>query len=177
MRRLRAVRASILRARFSLSAVSSSMELEAVFTSTPSFFRRSMTSWLERSRSLASWKTLTFSIRLPSLARTLPRGHRRHRLAFGLGLRLARGPRGLGRRLLLARGLALRRLGRRRRFRRRGFLGRGLLLGQAPRLLLGRRLLRGQALRLEARGLLGVALVPDHLGLGGRAADLLRGLG
>ena len=32
-----------------------------------------MTSWLERSRSLASWKTLTFPIRLPSLARLLGR--------------------------------------------------------------------------------------------------------
>src|SRR6185503_17447734 len=62
------VRASILRARFSLSAVSSSTELLAVLTSIPSFFRRSMTSWLERFRSLASWKTLTFSIRLSPLA-------------------------------------------------------------------------------------------------------------
>src|SRR6185436_1269911 len=151
MRRLRAVRASILRARFSLSAVSSSMELEAVLTSTPSFLSRSMTSWLGRSRSLASWKTLAFSIRLPSLARPLPRGHRRHRLALGLGVRFARGR---GVRSLVFRGLlARRRLAQRGlgRFRRRGFLRRGLLLGQPPRLFLGRRLLRGQPLGLEAR--------------------------
>src|SRR5512144_703935 len=49
--------------RRSLSAVSSSTELEAVFASTPSFFRRSMTSWLVSFRSRASVKTLTFPIR------------------------------------------------------------------------------------------------------------------
>src|SRR5690242_6358145 len=69
MRFLRAASASILRARFSLSAVSSSTELDAVFTSIPSLRRRSMTSWLSIPRSRASWKTLTFPIRLPSLAR------------------------------------------------------------------------------------------------------------
>src|SRR5215475_2796703 len=69
MRRFRAARASILSARLSLSAVSSSTELEAVFTSIPSFLSRSMTSWLERLRSLASWKTLTLTIRLSPLAR------------------------------------------------------------------------------------------------------------
>jgi hypothetical protein len=57
----------------SLSAVSSSTELEAVFTSTPSFFRRSMTSWLESFRSRASPKTLTFAIRPTLLGSTLRR--------------------------------------------------------------------------------------------------------
>src|SRR5260370_6116925 len=74
MRFLRMVRASIFRARFSLSAVSSSTELDAVFTSTPRRLRRSMTSWLVRFRSLARWKTLTLTIRLPSLTRPLARG-------------------------------------------------------------------------------------------------------
>src|ERR1043166_587304 len=67
MRRLRVVSRSILSARLSLSAVSSSTELDAVLASTPSFLRRSMTSWLGRFRSLASWKTLTFPIRLTPL--------------------------------------------------------------------------------------------------------------
>src|SRR5687768_3721139 len=135
MRRLRLVRASILRARFSLSAVSSSIELEAVLTSTPSFFSRSMTSWLGRSRSLASWKTLTFSIRLPSLARPVPRGHGRH-LALGLGLGFRLAARRLGGRFVLggflarrfrACGLFARRLpSGLRGLRRRGFLRRGL---------------------------------------------------
>src|SRR5437867_7819509 len=158
MRFLRDVNASILRARFSLSAVSSSTELEAVLTSMPSFLRRSMTSWLERLRSLASWKTLTFPIRLPSLAlaRCRALAHRR-RLAF--------------------RG---RRLHGRRRFRRR-FPGRGrrlgvggrLLLGLPARFFLGRRLLGRQPLRLLAGGFLGVAAVPLLLGGGRRLADLL----
>src|SRR5215475_9643812 len=84
--------------RRSLSAVSSSTELEAVFTSTPSFFRRSMTSWLESLRSRASPKTLTFAIR-PSLLRYML-GRRRGRLGrrFGFGPRALRGG-------LLGRGL------------------------------------------------------------------------
>src|SRR5688572_27524391 len=159
MRRLRLVRASILRARLSLSAVSSSMELEAVLTSTPSFFSRSMTSWLERSRSLASWKTLTFNIRLPSLARPLA-GHRRGH-GFGLGRLVPRRPAfGLRGGVFRPGVLGARLLGRGRCLRGGGLLGGGLLFGQAPRLLLRRRLLRGQPLGLEARGLLGVALVP-----------------
>jgi hypothetical protein len=44
--------------------VSSSTELDAVFTSTPSFWSRSITSWLESFRSRARLKTLTFAIRL-----------------------------------------------------------------------------------------------------------------
>src|SRR6185295_19756058 len=87
MRFLREVNASILSARLSLSAVSSSTELEAVLRSIPSFLRRSITSWLERFRSLASWKTLTFPIRLPSLARVLPRAFPNRR---GLALRRCR---------------------------------------------------------------------------------------
>src|SRR5712692_5200202 len=144
MRRFRAVKASILRARFSLSAVSSSTELEAVLTSIPSFLRRSITSWLERLRSLASWKTLTFPIRLPSLARVGSRAFAdRRRLAFR-----RRRFRGRGR-------LRLRRR-RGRLLGGRGRLGlrRGLLLGLPARLLLGRRLLGRQPLRLLARGLL-----------------------
>src|SRR5215470_8516169 len=74
MRRLRAVSASILSARLSLSAVSSSTEEDAVLTSMPSFLRRSMTSWLGRPRSLASWKTLTFPIRLTPLPRPFRHG-------------------------------------------------------------------------------------------------------
>src|SRR5262245_18267790 len=92
---MRVVRLSILIARFSLSAVSSSTEELAVLASAPRFLRRSITSWLERFTFLASWKTLTLPIRLPLLARLLRRpclGHR-HRLA-----RLALG--GSGRRLL-----------------------------------------------------------------------------
>src|SRR5262249_3580956 len=76
MRRLREARASILTALLSLSAVSSSTELLAVFTSTPSLFKRSMTSRLEIPRSRASWKTLTFTIRFASLARRVARGDR-----------------------------------------------------------------------------------------------------
>src|SRR5688500_15078596 len=99
MPRLRDVRASILSARFSLSAVSSSIELLAVLASAePSFFSRSMTSWLERFRSLASWKTLTFAIRLPSVIRDrnrLVRGRfsfrRRCSTAVRLRFRLLRG--------------------------------------------------------------------------------------
>src|SRR5688572_21908859 len=155
MRRLRAVRASILSARFSLSAVSSSIELLAVLASAPSFFSRSMTSWLERFRSLASWKTLTFPIRLPSPLRRFAA-----RLSAGDGD-----------------GFALRGLGRRFRFRRRFravvrlrfrlLLGQ-LRLGQAAILF---RLLGGEALvfdplRLEARGLLGVLAIPFDLGRG-----------
>src|SRR6185503_13987036 len=151
MRFFRAVNASILSARLSLSAVSSSTELEAVLRSIPSFLRRSITSWLERFRSLASWKTLTFPIRLPSLARVFPHGlAHRGRFAFR-----GRGRFGLGGRLLL---------------RRR------LLLGLPPRLFLGRGLLGRQALHLQAGRLLGVAAVPFLLGDGGRLADLLRGL-
>src|SRR5687767_8054063 len=81
MRFLRAVSWSIFRARRSLSAVSSSTELLAVLTSSPSFLRRSITSWLERPRSRASWKTLTFPIRLTSLAGLLRALHHRRRLA------------------------------------------------------------------------------------------------
>src|SRR6188768_3385331 len=109
MRRLRDVRASILSARFSLSAVSSSIELLAVLASTaPSFFSRSMTSWLERFRSLASWKTLTFPIRLPSVIRDRDRfvsGRFRRRLrpVVRLRLRLLLGQLGLGQAALLFR--------------------------------------------------------------------------
>src|SRR6266571_4685002 len=162
MRRLRAVRASILSARFSLSAVSSSTELEAVFTSTPSFFRRSMTSWLEMFRSLARLKTLTLTIRLPSLARLVARARRR----FALG-----GPDGRDGNLGFA--------GRFGRGRRLSLGLRGLLGGQPLRLhsfrLLPLRLhaLRLHPLRLRRR----VARVPFRLGRGGGFADLLRGLG
>src|SRR4029450_5823215 len=147
MRRLRVVSWSIFSARLSLSAVSSSTELDAVLASTPSFLRRSMTSWLGRFRSLASWKTLTFPIRLTPLRPV------RHALRGGfrplLGHALRRG-------LVALRGRAL----GRRAFRRLGLrlLGQGLLFGQAP-LFLG--LLGGQALGLDAlgfdaRGFLGV---------------------
>src|SRR5687768_8083905 len=152
MRRLREVRASILRARLSLSAVSSSIELEAVLTSTPSFFSRSMTSWLGRSRSLASWKTLTLSIRLPSLARPVAGYRRCHGFDLGLGRLVPRRPiLGLRGGVLrpAVRGTRLFSFSRRRCLRGRGFLGGGLLFGQAPRLFLSRRLLRGQPLRLE----------------------------
>src|SRR5687768_14555304 len=136
MRRLRDVRASILRARFSLSAVSSSIELLAVLASTaPSFFSRSMTSWLERFRSLASWKTLTFPIRLPSVIRD------RHR--FGRGcvcFRLRRRLRTVVRLRRVRRSLGLLCL---------SLLFRELGLGQAAILF---RLLEGEPLRL---GLLG----------------------
>src|SRR5262245_47011117 len=124
MRRLRLVSASILKARFSLSEVSSSIELEAVFTSTPSLRSRSITSWLESPRSRASWKTLTLTIRPSSLSRVAARlGARRDRLvlafALGLGGRLGR--------LLLGCLLLLRQppllFGRGRRFRRGGLLG------------------------------------------------------
>src|SRR6185295_7364555 len=165
MRFLREVNASILSARLSLSAVSSSTELEAVLTSIPSFLRRSITSWLERFRSLASWKTLTFPIRLPSLARVFPHGLA-HRGRFAFRRRRHRG-RGCVR---------LRRA--RRLLGRRGRLGvrRRLLLRLPPRLFLGRGLLRREPLRLLAGRLLGVAAVPFLLGDGGRLADLLRGL-
>src|SRR6188768_632505 len=101
MRRLREVSASILKARFSLSAVSSSTELEAVFTSTPSLRSRSTTSWLERLRSLASWKTLTFVIRRSPFGRL----HRRNALALDDLVRRRPG----GFRLLLLGGLVHRR--------------------------------------------------------------------
>src|SRR5262245_46954432 len=159
MRFLRAVRASILRARFSLSAVSSSTELEAVLASMPSFLRRSMTSWLESPRSRASWKILTFPIRLPSIALGLRHGG-------GLGLRLDRlAARGLGVRGLRCSGLGLCGL----RSSGLGGVGRRLLLGEAARLFLGG-LLRGEALGLQAGRLLGVALVPLLLGDRGRLA-------
>src|SRR5688500_13155492 len=164
MRRLRDVRASILSARFSLSAVSSSIELLAVLASAPSFFSRSMTSWLERFKSLASWKTLTFPIRLSSVIRHIGRAARRLRARDRQGL---------------VRGLP-----RRRRFRAvvrlrlRLLLGE-LRLGQAA-LLLG--LLGGEALGLHPLGLhprrrFRVAPVPVDLARGRGLADLLRGLG
>src|SRR4051794_27847281 len=174
MRRLREVSASILSARLSLSAMSSSTELDAVLTSMPSFLRRSMTSWLGRFRSLASWKTLTFPIRLTPLPG--PFRHLPGRLRRFVGGRLRRG--GLH-------GLGAARAGRTlfglRRTRRRfaALIGQGFLLGETAILF---RLLRGQTLRLHAlgldpRGLLGVLGVPFRLGHGGRLADLLRGLG
>src|SRR5512132_3415419 len=116
--------------RRSLSAVSSSTELEAVFASTPSFFRRSMTSWLVSFRSRASVKTLTFPIR-----RILPGAlggplYCRGRL-WRFGLRRRRLSRGVRARDLLP-GL---RLLRRRRLRV-GLVGL-LLLGCGPLRLLG----------------------------------------
>src|SRR6188474_2021767 len=137
MRRLRVVSRSIFSARLSLSAVSSSTELDAVLASTPSFLRRSMTSWLGRFRSRASWKTLTFPIRLTPLR---PVGHALRgwfRRLFGCAL-----------------GLGLLRL-----------LGLGLLFGQAAlflRLLRGQPL-GFHALRLGARRFLRVFLVPLRL--------------
>src|SRR5687767_1886272 len=103
MRRLREVSASILKARFSLSAVSSSTELDAVFTSTPSLRSRSTTSWLERLRSLASWKTLTFVIRRSPFGRL----DRRNALALALDGLVGRRPGGF--RVLLLDGLVRRR--------------------------------------------------------------------
>src|SRR6185436_10338831 len=128
MRRLRVVSRSIFSARLSLSAVSSSTELDAVLASTPSFLRRSMTSWLGRFRSLASWKTLTFPIRLTPLRPVRHALRGRFRRLFGHALRRGRlrALRTLGRRLFRGRGL--------------GLLGQGLLFGQAPLFL---RLLRG----------------------------------
>src|SRR5262245_53868699 len=118
--------------RRSLSAVSSSTELEAVFTSTPSFFSRSMTSWLESFRSRASPKTLTFAIRPTLLGSTLRRrGGRLGRLADGGAFCL-------------------------RRLLGRGFLRRSLFGG---RLLRGR-LVRGGLLGREPLGLGRVARVP-----------------
>src|SRR5687768_11193935 len=156
MRRLREASASIFSARLSLSAVSSSTELLAVFTSMPSFFSRSITSWLERFRSLASWKTLTFTIRLPS-PRPVP-GDLTHRgclrLRFGPFAAAVAGSRRLRGHL---RGFGFRRrLGFGRRQRRR---------------LLRREALRLHALRFDARGLLGVAAVPVQLRAGGRLAQ------
>src|SRR5688572_16397598 len=155
MRRLRDVRASILSARFSLSAVSSSIELLAVLASTaPSLFSRSMTSWLERFKSLASWKTLTFPIRLPSVIRDrnrFARGcvcfrfRRRIRTVVRPGFRLLLGQLRFGQAAVLF----------------------GLLEGQALRL---------RALRLLARQLFRVLAIPVDLGRGRRLADLLRGL-
>src|SRR5262249_2979729 len=181
MRRLRVVSWSILSARLSLSEVSSSTELDAVLTSMPSFLRRSMTSWLERFRSLASWKTLTFPIRLTPLRpfrhglagrlRGLERGRRRRRRRLRARHRVRLRARGglLGSGLLLGGGL---------------LPGGGLLLAQPPLLL---RLLGHQALRLRALGLralglrprrlLRVLAVPFRLGRGGRLPDLLRRLG
>src|SRR5687768_12147185 len=163
MRRLRDVRASILSARFSLSAVSSSIELLAVLASTaPSFFSRSMTSWLERFKSLASWKTLTFPIRLPSVIRRI--GHAARRLRARDRQRLVRGRFRFRRRLRTVVRLGFRLL-----------LGQ-LRLGQAAVLfgLLEGEPLRFRALRLLARQLFGVAAVPVDLGRDGRFADLLR---
>src|SRR5438105_5412583 len=117
MRRLRVVSWSILSARLSLSEVSSSTELDAVLTSTPSFLRRSMTSWLGRPRSLASWKTLTFPIRLTPLRPVC------HDLTGRLGRLVERGVR------------TRRRLGRLSLVSLRRRLGGGLLLGQAALLL------------------------------------------
>src|SRR5688500_2743263 len=161
MRRLREVRASILSARFSLSAVSSSIELLAVLASTaPSFFSRSMTSWLERFKSLASWKTLTFPIRLPSVIRRVGpaacrlRARDRQRLVRGRFRSAFR-----GRRCTVV-GLRLRLL-----------LGQ-LRLGQAA-ILFG--LLEGEPLRLrllgrDPRRLFRVLAVPVDLGRGRRLA-------
>src|SRR6185295_13129287 len=145
MRFLREVSASILRARFSLSAVSSSTELLAVLTSIPSFLRRSMTSWLGSPRSRASWKTLTLSIRLPPLDRPFTAGHGRRGFALfarGFGLRRRCGSHGF-------------------RFRRRclGFRRRCGFLG-------------GDAVRLGLSRFLGVARVPLRLGENGRLANL-----
>src|SRR6185369_525910 len=144
MRRLRVVSRSIFSARLSLSAVSSSTELDAVLASTPSFLRRSMTSWLGRFRSLASWKTLTFPIRLTPLRPV------RHALRGGF------------RRLF---GSALRR-------GRLGRLGLGLLFGQTALFfrLLGGQPLRLDALGLGPRRFLRVLLVPFRLGGGGGLA-------
>src|SRR5258706_14235974 len=64
MRFFLAVSWSILKARLSLSAVSSSTELLAVLTSKLSRLRRSMTSALSMPRSRASWKTRTLCISL-----------------------------------------------------------------------------------------------------------------
>src|SRR5262249_53668639 len=149
MRRFRLARASILRARFSLSAVSSSTELEAVFTSIPSFLSRSMTSWLERLRSLASWKTLTLTIRLSPLARhgVLARTFGVRRLAPVLARGGFAGP-----------GLAGFGGGR---FAGLGRSGRGLLGLRPARLFLG-----GQALGLDPRRFFGVLLLPLRLGRG-----------
>src|SRR5262245_50625102 len=177
MRRFREARASILRARFSLSAVSSSTELEAVFTSIPSFLSRSMTSWLERLRSLASWKTLTLTIRLSPLARhgVLARTLGVRRLAavlacagFACGGFAGLGARGLfgGRRLFGPR------LFGGRLFGLGGGGGRGLLGLRPPRLFLG-----GQALGLDPRRFFGVLLLPLRLGRGRGLADLLGRLG
>src|SRR5512143_1693008 len=116
--------------RRSLSAVSSSTELEAVFASTPSFFRRSMTSWLVSFRSRSRVKTLTFPIRRILLGALGPL-----RCAGRLG-RL---------------GLRRRRLGR--GFRARGFLLRLALLGLG---LLGLGLL---GLGLLGLGLFGLGLL------------------
>src|SRR6185436_7579585 len=147
MRRLRDVSWSIFSARLSLSAMSSSTELDAVLASTPSFLRRSMTSWLGRFRSLASWKTLTFPIRLTPLRPV------RHALRGGFG-RLGR----FGLLRLLGLGLLF---GQTALFFR-------LLRGQPLRL---------DALGLGPRRFLRVLLVPFRLGGGGGLADLLRRLG
>src|SRR5258705_401579 len=168
MRRLREVSWSIFSARLSLSAMSSSTELDAVLTSMPSFLRRSMTTWLGRCRSIASWKTLTFPIRFTPLRPV------RHALRGGFRCLLGSGFR-CGR-LFAFRGCALD--GRALRRRGLGLLGQGLLLGQAAIFL---RLLRGQplgldALRFDPRRFFGVLLVPLRLGGGGGLADLLRRL-
>src|SRR5262245_38717618 len=99
MRFFLAVSWSILKARLSLSAVSSSIELLAVLTSTPSFLRRSITSALVAPRSRASWKTRTLCIMLVPLGggrlcggrlgRSVPFAGR----GLALGLRLGRGAR------------------------------------------------------------------------------------
>src|SRR5262245_30947748 len=126
------------------------MELDAVFTSIPSFFNRSMMSWDWSPRSRARLKTLTLPIRTTLLVR-LPAalafrralGHRR-----GLGLRGA--------------GLAL----------------RGEPLAFEPLRFRGGRL-RGRALREEALllGGGGVPRIPLRLGRGRGLAEFLHGLG
>ena len=133
-------------------------------TSTPSFFRRSMTSWLGRSeipRELedpnvhhpAPLLGSTPAARPPARpARALPRS----RSGGSLGVRLRLRPPPLPRL-------------RRARFRRRP--------RPASAACLGRRLLPARPLGLEPRRLLGVALSHSDLGVGGRLADLLGGLG
>src|SRR5262245_50256963 len=95
MRFFLAVSASILNARLTLSARSSSTELEAVLASPPSFFKRSMTSALSTPRSRASWKTRTLCIHVTPAFPAAFRRRRRFRLRRGFGRRLL-GGRALG---------------------------------------------------------------------------------
>src|SRR6185436_1102818 len=97
MRFFLAVSWSILKARFSLSAVSSSTELLAVLTSRLSFFSRSMTSALSTPSSRASWNTRTLCITLVPALHDAGCGRRGGRCARSLA-RLF-GSRLLGRRL------------------------------------------------------------------------------